>query len=427
MRLIGKILSWLLVLAVLCIAGLGISVLQDSEPLVAKARTLNPAERAWAKAWLAAVRPRGLQDGERMTLTLSEAEANVVGTYLIDRLGQGRLAVLLERDHARLAASVGLPWNPRASFLNLELAVAGGEGLPRIERARLGGLPLPNGLVQSLADRLIRALAEAGVLQGVTLERGRALLTYQWHPNALEQVGSGMVSAEERSRVIRYQEILTRFVKDQPRGKRKPIPLPELISQTLIAAGSPNSAGDAGAATPRDPAAENRAAVLALAAYVNGRTVRNPGAPDSHAAPAPFRPVHLEGRRDLAQHFMTSAALVAQGGDALSNLLGLLKEVQDSGGGSGFSFADLAADRAGTRFGQLATRDRRSALALQTLARQGLAEGDIMPSVEGLPEGIGKEEFTADYGNPRSPAYRAVTERIEQRIDRLSLHRTLGG
>jgi hypothetical protein len=61
------------------------------------------------------------------------------------------------------------------------------------------------------------------------------------------------------------------------------------------------------------------------------------------------------------------------------------------------------------------------------LARQRLSEDDIMPPIDGLPEGIGKAEFAADYRDTRSPAYRAVAEIIEQRIGRLTLHRPQGG
>ncbi len=419
MRFILKTLIWLLTLAVLAVAALAVLVFLDSRPLVPKDRTLSADERAWAREWLHAVRPRGMKEGERMTLTLSESEANVLGAYLIDKLGEGRIAVRLDDNRARLAASLGLPWDPKGSFVNLELAVTGSEPLPKIEGARLAGVPLPGGLLQTLADRLIRALDQSQVLQGVVLKPDLALLTYEWHPHALEHVGSGLVSPEERARMIRYQGILARDGEGRPRGQ--PIPLADLLSQLLLEAGNRAPDGQA------NPVAENRAAILALAAYTNRRTVRDPADLGSKTRTIPFRAVALRGRTDLAQHFMTSAALAAQGGDALSDLLGLFKEIRDSDGGSGFSFADLAADRAGTRFAHLATGNRAGALAVQGFAQQGLAEDDIMPPIDGLPEGIGKHAFAVDYRDTKSPAYRAIADRIERRIERLTLHRREGG
>jgi hypothetical protein len=133
--------------------------------------------------------------------------------------------------------------------------------------------------------------------------------------------------------------------------------------------------------------------------------------------------VLLDGRVDLAQHFMTSAAIAIRGGDTLSELSGLFKEVADSRGGSGFSFADLAADRARSRFALLATRDPEGARAIQALARRGLAEGDFMPATAGLPEGLNHAQRVAGLSSPASPTYRRLTSQIERRIDALPVHR----
>jgi hypothetical protein len=423
MRLLFKTLRWILTLVLVAACAFALKVILDSRPMVPQDRTLTGDERAWAKDWLRTARPPGLADGERVTLTLSESEANVLGSYLIDMVGEGRIRVRMDDSRAHLIASLGLPWDPVDSFVNLELTLVEAKPLPRIERARLAGVPLPDGLVQGLADRLIRALDQSRVLQAVVIKPDIAMLTYEWHPNALENLGSGLVSDVERTRLIRYQGILDRYGARIP--KNHSIPLADLLSHLLFEARYQGPKGRLSQSA--DPGAENRAAILGLAAYVNRATVRDPADRRAENRPIAFRTVELRGRRDLAQHFMTSAAIAAEGGDALSNLLGLFKEVKDTDGGSGFSFADLAADRAGARFAQRATGDRTGALAVQGLAQQGLAEDDIMPPIDGLPERIGKGEFATDYRDTRSPAYRAVAERIERRIDRLTLHRPEGG
>ena len=58
----------------------------------------------------------------------------------------------------------------------------------------------------------------------------------------------------------------------------------------------------------------------------------------------------MRGRRDLAQHFFVSAHLTASTGAEAAQAAGLAKELVDAQRPSGFSFADLAADRAGARF-----------------------------------------------------------------------------
>ncbi|WP_295438667.1 hypothetical protein [uncultured Thiodictyon sp.] len=407
-RTLTKVLAWLSALTLLLFAGLAVQVVRDSRPLVPLDRTLTGAERLWAKQWLAAATPTGRRARERITLTLSEDQANILGAYLIERVGPGRVAVRLERDRARVAASLGLPWDPRGRFINLDLSLLAGERLPRIERARLAGLPLPRALVETLAERLTAALDQSGLIQRVAIKPDLALLTYEWHRDALAEVGSGLVSADERARMLRYQGQLMRYGAGRP--KRAVIPLPELLTLVLTAAGRQDAA-----AAPT----ENRAAILALAAYVNRQGIRDPAQADATAPASVFRAVELRGRADLAAHFMTSAAITAGGGTTLADLVGLYKELSDSQGGSGFSFADLAADRAGTRFGEVATSERKSARLIQQAAARGLTEADIMPSIDGLPEGFSAAAFAAAFQDTKGPAYRRLTDHIERRIDAL--------
>ena len=59
----------------------------------------------------------------------------------------------------------------------------------------------------------------------------------------------------------------------------------------------------------------------------------------------------LAGRRDLLQQFIVSAGLRVLAENGVPMAIGEFKELLDSrSGGSGFSFVDLAADRAGLRF-----------------------------------------------------------------------------
>ena len=120
---------------------------------------------------------------------------------------------------------------------------------------------------------------------------------------------------------------------------------------------------------------------------------------------------------------MTSAALAAKGGGMLSNLAGLFKEASDAERGSGYSFADLAANRAGIRFAQLATGNQTDARALRMFARRGMRENDFMPPIDGLPEGLAERNFKADFGDAQSTAYRRMITLIDGRIDARPLFR----
>ena len=103
--------------------------------------------------------------------------------------------------------------------------------------------------------------------------------------------------------------------------------------------------------------------------------------------------------------------------------MGLYKEVDDSRGGSGFSFNDIAADRAGTRFGELATGRDAGLSKIKRFLTDGVRDADLLPEVKDLPEFMQEAEFKRRYGGIGAPAYAKMMKDIEQRIAELSLYR----
>ncbi len=123
----------------------------------------------------------------------------------------------------------------------------------------------------------------------------------------------------------------------------------------------------------------------------------------------------LHGRRDFAEHFAIAAALSANGGSRLANALGLIKEEEDARKGSGFSFTDLAVDRAGARLAERAT----GADALRVRRSLAAARGDaaLLPDFRDLPEFMPQAEFERRFGPVGGPRYRQVIGRIDARLD----------
>ena len=101
----------------------------------------------------------------------------------------------------------------------------------------------------------------------------------------------------------------------------------------------------------------------------------------------------------------------------MSHFAGLYKEVDDSHGGSGFSFADLAADRAGVRLTELATGSAQKASAIQQKMAAAITEDQFMPRIDNLPEGIMALQFKNRYSDFDSTAYTLVEDEITQRIN----------
>ncbi len=171
-----------------------------------------------------------------------------------------------------------------------------------------------------------------------------------------------------------------------------------------------------------DPVTENRAAILVLTFYVDGRSLADV-VPEARSWPrAPGRAVTLNERGDFAKHFMISAALSANTGGPFADAVGIYKEVADSRGGSGFSFDDIAADRAGSRLGELA-EGRDSARRLQMRLGVPLRERILMPATNDLPESMPEPEFKRRFGGVGAPAYARIMADIETRIAALPLYR----
>lgn len=163
-------------------------------------------------------------------------------------------------------------------------------------------------------------------------------------------------------------------------------------------------------------------AVWALAvAFANKRFIHYAN-PNLTTRQIPRMPAMLlNGRRDLSLHFLYSAVLQMLGTTELSQQVGNLKEIMDAGGkGSGFSFVDLAADRAGTQFAaQLNSIDAKQLLRFSS----DQFETAIMPTIVGLPEGLTEQQVQQQLGGYTGDAFKALERDIMARIQALAFYR----
>ena len=281
-----------------------------------------------------------------------------------------------------IAATTQVPSSPLGRYLNVEATLGEGDPLPSFEALRIGRIVVPRWLADAFmsyaadafyADADARAASE--MIRGVQFSPGRMRVAYRWREDAVRRLRARLVPEADQARIRAYNDHLVRVARSLPRGAG----LDELLGPMLRLAAERADEGD--------PVEENRFALLVLEANVNGRDLGLlvPGARE-WPTPRSLSPT-IQGRRDFSQHFMTSAVVAALAGTALSDALGVYKEIDDSRGGSGFSFTDLAADRAGTRFGELSVRSRDDARAIQEAARDGLTNDVLMPPARDLPAG----------------------------------------
>ncbi|MDP5133181.1 MAG: hypothetical protein NWQ54_20050 [Paraglaciecola sp.] len=133
-----------------------------------------------------------------------------------------------------------------------------------------------------------------------------------------------------------------------------------------------------------------------------------------------LRRVTLAGRQDLALHFLYSAVLKNVGNSAFAGQIGSIKEFNDSmEGGSGFSFVDMAANKAGIHF--VTHLAQINSEIISTLSVPEF-EKAFFPSITGLPEGIREQQFQQQFGGLAGQKVIELNGIIEQRLADLSLY-----
>jgi hypothetical protein len=364
--------------------------------------------------------PRHLKSGARYRLDLDAQDLNLAANYLLKRYAEGgaRLDLLAGQMTAR--ATLRLPDNPINPYLNLVLTVSEEAGEARISGLRLGPLPLPGGVVEFVLDQLLQQVLHredyqlfGDVIKELDIVDGRLELVYEWQSELIPRVQAHLLSPANQERLRIYHQELVRVTRIPGLGRRPS--LLHILQPLFQLARSRADDGDA--------VAENRALILVMAAYLSGRGLDVLSLANAQT-PSPKRLIlTLDRRQDLAEHFIYSAALTVAGDSVLADAVGLSKELADAEGRSGFSFTDLAADRAGIRFGAMATVSVSSARRVQALLSVTGTEVDFMPKVRDLPEHMSGEDFQQRFGGVEGLAYRKLRQQIERRISACRLYR----
>lgn len=383
---------------------------------------VSAADVARARNFLQRNDPRRPAPGPLRTLVASEREANLLLGQLARRVAPGASAQLVLRSgSAQLQASLPVPGSPFTVWLNITATLRETAGLPAVDHLRVGRLPVPAWAAARLLPRLAERLnahpegtLALGMLRHVHLLPTRLEVVYEWGDDGQQRLLGTLLPAAEQARLTAYAQALAGALQAHASaGGGAPLPLSRLLPP-LFTLASQRSAGGG------DALAENRAALLTLALQATGRRLSDL-VPTIRAAPQPPGVVvTLAGREDFAQHFLISAVVALEGGGPLADAIGVYKEVADLRDGSGFSFNDIAADRAGTRLGLLARRDPP---LLQARLARGVQEREVMPDVADLPEFLGRGEFLATYGGLDAPPYRRMLADIDRRLDALPLLR----
>jgi hypothetical protein len=410
MRLLFRAFVLLIVALPLLVIAAIAACLQD-RPLVTGTAPLTPQDIERAKRIVNAQVPRRAGPDGLHTVAIDERDLGLALNYLAHRLGQGAARVVLRPRAAALQVSLEAPQNPIGRYLNIEAALREAGTVPQFDHLKIGRLPVP-GIVADFALReALRRLTgtdrgqiAASVVKSVRLSEGGLVLTYRWSDEVATLARAALVAPDDQARLRAYQERLADALEKAPRTISLATLMPPLFQLVL------ERGADGGWVR------ENRAAIVVLALYTIGTPLDRIVPTATQWRQPARRAVRLAGRDDFPKHFLVSAAIAAEAGSPLADAIGVYKEIEDSRGGSGFSFNDIGADRAGTRFGELASQSPGRARELARAVAAGVREADFMPDVSDLPEYLPEAEFRRRYGGVGGPGYQKMMATIEERV-----------
>jgi hypothetical protein len=413
---------------VVAVAGLALLMI-ESEPLAFQPAKLVSAERVRLTQLIRSKSPRTIPDGETQTLTLTERDIDLLLAWGLSLGSADRKAgIELANDLATLQASIRLPTGDRfARYLNIVVAGRVGveQGVLRVQIARLrvGRIGVPRPLLWLLSPGLTAKIRSEPLAVPMLAEIHRTEITAEHvsatygridMPDGFRNDIFGSVGPDEQV----YEALTVQFEQITKLGNALPPSRGHFETFLRAAFRLAHERSET-----YDPVVENRAAIIALGISLGHGligefvgTIPHDKVPRLSASLT--RRVRLRGRVDWSRHFLVSAALEVISTEAMSHDVGVLKEELDVGtaGGSGFSFADLAADRSGTMFGKIATQDATSALAIQQRLRDGFDVNDYVAETDDLPENITLHRLEAQYGGVNGNEYRRLLSEIDRRI-----------
>ena len=430
-----KSIKWLLIIFFLSgvlMGALAVSSLDDRPIIPGQAAPLSDSQLQRVKRLLRVNSPRQIRPGELNQQRLSQQDINLILNYVgekarysLHRQLAGRVTV--EENQARLELSIQLLQNP-AKYVNISGLLrarqdARGQHL-QLASLSIGRLPvttqIADALLQFVHHRLLAQVPEYRLLnesvKRLEFQPEQLVIHYIWDQQTEASIRSGLssriISAELKQALLAQARQLA-----QTSGMLSSRPgLSELMQPLFALARQRSREGN--------PIVENQAVLISLGGYALKRNMAEILG-EQNPPRISYRRIYLQGRHDLSKHLMLSAAITSVSDAQLAESIGLEKEMRDARVGSGFSFADLAADHAGIRLARWATASPQQARSLQQRLAVEASESLYMPQIENLPEGIHQAQFNRDFSDTRSEVYKQVEQIIKDRIDQLPLYRQL--
>jgi hypothetical protein len=130
----------------------------------------------------------------------------------------------------------------------------------------------------------------------------------------------------------------------------------------------------------------------------------------------------LREHRELMRPFLSGVLQTATTSAEAAQAAGIANELTGAQRGGGFSFRDIAANRAGARFAR-GVLDKKIPMGLLAMA---FSTSSYVPAVDDLPEKLSQAELTEQFGNKDDPRFTKMLEQIDAQIGALPGYKPIG-
>lgn len=354
----------------------------------------------------------------RKRIRLSEKDLNITLSHLLNYYIPSNSQITVRENQLQLKISLLLNKNDFGKYLNFSFKLTKEHGYPTITSLQIGEIKIADEFTKLILKYIIEyppfkehyILVTKHILK-IQLEQKGLTIVYI-APAKLDLKTKLSLSNKNHQSVIFYQQQITNIVAQHDPKWR--LSLAKLLQPLLKLAYQRSAHTHA--------VAENRAVLIAVNTYVNKKKIQAYLPFDISPSTVQQYQASLYRRTDIAKHFMISAVLAATGTETLAYLLGQEKELDDAKQGSGFSFIDLASDRAGLQFGKTAVASESKARTLQKRMLQIKDYTAFMPDVRDLPENMDESAFKQEFESVYSVDFQNILEKIDQRISALPIY-----
>ena len=399
-------------------------LISQDYPTVEQNRELSSKDIKQVKSFLNKNNPSLFKAGERKTTVISEDNINLLARYALNKANTNvRVKTKLFNSSLYLVNSIYFPRNPFGDYINSSAEIHYKDGLVTIESLEVGDISVPKFISKRLLKELHQTilykypefrLAKKSLTK-LAISKKQVSVSYVWQPEIINQfkntIASSLISKELRNRIFIYTQQLQVLA----RSIHEPNPSLSILLRPMFNYAIQRSKNN-------NPVEENRALFIVLGAYIVDKDIaaflnnKLIGKPQQ-------KTFYIYNREDLSQHLLVSAALTALSGSSFAEMVGFEKEIKDSDGGSGFSFSDLAADRAGVTLAKIALSTESRARLMQRRLARAVNESSYMPNINNLPDNLTDIDFKIKYQNTNSKAYKNILRTIDKRIASCTAYR----